>query len=113
MHGIRIGRRKAPIEAPGLRGPRPLRFVREAREHVRVQRRFDIAENRVIDTQRRRGGQDGIAQRGHVGQKLHAAHGGQGIQLTTPMVLTGAWCLRVLEGFTREVFAMVPALIAS
>jgi flagellar biosynthetic protein FliQ len=29
------------------------------------------------------------------------------------MVLTGAWCLRVLEGFTRELFAMVPTLLGS
>jgi flagellar biosynthetic protein FliQ len=29
------------------------------------------------------------------------------------LVLTGAWSLRVLEGFTREIFAMVPALVAS
>jgi flagellar biosynthetic protein FliQ len=29
------------------------------------------------------------------------------------LVLTGAWCLRVLEGFTREIFAMIPALVQS
>jgi flagellar biosynthetic protein FliQ len=29
------------------------------------------------------------------------------------LVVTGAWCLRVLEGFTREVFAMIPEVIAS
>ena len=29
------------------------------------------------------------------------------------LVLTGGWCLRVLEGFTREVFTMIPALLAS
>jgi flagellar biosynthetic protein FliQ len=29
------------------------------------------------------------------------------------MVLTGGWCLRVLEGFTRELFTMIPALINS
>lgn len=29
------------------------------------------------------------------------------------LVVTGAWCLRVLEGFTREIFAMVPELVAS
>jgi flagellar biosynthetic protein FliQ len=29
------------------------------------------------------------------------------------LTLTGAWCLRVLEGFTRELFAMVPQLINS
>lgn len=29
------------------------------------------------------------------------------------LVLTGAWCLRVLEGFTREIFAMIPQLVAS
>ena len=29
------------------------------------------------------------------------------------LVVTGAWSLRVLEGFTREIFAMVPALVAS
>jgi flagellar biosynthetic protein FliQ len=29
------------------------------------------------------------------------------------LVLTGAWCLHVLEGFTRELFAMVPTLVAS
>jgi hypothetical protein len=26
-------------------------------------------------------------------------------------VLTGAWALRVLEGFTRELFALVPTLL--
>jgi flagellar biosynthesis protein FliQ len=29
------------------------------------------------------------------------------------MVVTGAWSLRVLTGFTREIFAMVPALVQS
>jgi flagellar biosynthetic protein FliQ len=29
------------------------------------------------------------------------------------MVLTGAWCLRVLEGFTHQIFAMIPTLLAS
>ena len=29
------------------------------------------------------------------------------------IVLTGAWALRVLEGFTRELFAMVPTLLNS
>lgn len=29
------------------------------------------------------------------------------------LVLTGAWCLRVLESFTRELFTMVPTLIGS
>ncbi|HEY6795703.1 MAG TPA: flagellar biosynthetic protein FliQ [Kineosporiaceae bacterium] len=29
------------------------------------------------------------------------------------LVVTGAWSLRVLEGFTREIFAMVPLLVAS
>jgi len=29
------------------------------------------------------------------------------------LVLTGGWCLRVLEGFTRELFTMIPALLAS
>jgi flagellar biosynthetic protein FliQ len=29
------------------------------------------------------------------------------------LVVTGAWCLRVLEGFTREIFAMVPTLVNS
>ncbi|MFI7585886.1 flagellar biosynthetic protein FliQ [Spongisporangium articulatum] len=29
------------------------------------------------------------------------------------LVLTGSWCLHVLEGFTREIFAAVPALLAS
>ena len=29
------------------------------------------------------------------------------------LVVTGAWSLRVLEGFTREIFAMVPAMVAS
>jgi len=29
------------------------------------------------------------------------------------LVVTGAWSLRVLEGFTREIFAMVPALVKS
>jgi flagellar biosynthetic protein FliQ len=29
------------------------------------------------------------------------------------LVLTGAWSLRVLTGFTREIFAMVPQLVAS
>lgn len=29
------------------------------------------------------------------------------------LVLTGAWSLRVLTGFTREIFAMVPELVAS
>lgn len=27
------------------------------------------------------------------------------------IVLTGTWSLRVLEGFTRELFAMVPTLL--
>jgi flagellar biosynthesis protein FliQ len=29
------------------------------------------------------------------------------------LVLTGAWCLRVLTAFTRQVFSMVPELVAS
>lgn len=29
------------------------------------------------------------------------------------LVVSGAWTLRVLEGFTREIFAMVPALLGS
>jgi flagellar biosynthetic protein FliQ len=29
------------------------------------------------------------------------------------LVLTGGWCLRVLEGFTREIFAMIPTLLNS
>jgi flagellar biosynthetic protein FliQ len=29
------------------------------------------------------------------------------------LVVTGAWSLRVLTGFTREIFAMVPQLVAS
>jgi flagellar biosynthesis protein FliQ len=29
------------------------------------------------------------------------------------MVITGAWSLRVLEGFTREIFAMIPALVSA
>jgi flagellar biosynthetic protein FliQ len=29
------------------------------------------------------------------------------------LVLTGAWSLRVLEGFTREIFAMIPTLVQS
>ena len=29
------------------------------------------------------------------------------------LVLTGGWCLRVLEGFTRDLFTMIPALLAS
>jgi flagellar biosynthetic protein FliQ len=29
------------------------------------------------------------------------------------LVLTGAWSLRVLEGFTRELFAQIPRLVAS
>ena len=29
------------------------------------------------------------------------------------LVFTGAWCLQTLEGFTREIFAMVPTLLAS
>ena len=29
------------------------------------------------------------------------------------LVVTGAWSLRVLTGFTREVFAMIPELVAS
>jgi flagellar biosynthesis protein FliQ len=29
------------------------------------------------------------------------------------LVVTGAWSLRVLEGFTRAVFAMIPQLVAS
>ncbi|MDQ1292777.1 MAG: flagellar biosynthesis protein FliQ [Actinomycetota bacterium] len=27
------------------------------------------------------------------------------------MVVTGAWCLRVLEGFTLEIFGMIPTLL--
>ncbi|MBT0771399.1 flagellar biosynthetic protein FliQ [Kineosporia sp. J2-2] len=27
------------------------------------------------------------------------------------LVLTGGWCLKTLEGFTRELFNMVPTLI--
>jgi flagellar biosynthesis protein FliQ len=27
------------------------------------------------------------------------------------LVLTGGWCLKTLEGFTRELFAMVPSLL--
>ena len=27
------------------------------------------------------------------------------------LVVTGAWCLRVLESFTRDLFAMVPSLL--
>ena len=29
------------------------------------------------------------------------------------LVLTGSWCLHVLEGFTRQVFAAIPLLLAS
>ena len=29
------------------------------------------------------------------------------------LVLTGAWSLRVLESFTRELFATIPQLVAS
>jgi flagellar biosynthetic protein FliQ len=29
------------------------------------------------------------------------------------LVVTGAWSLRVLEGFTRELFTMVPALLST
>jgi flagellar biosynthesis protein FliQ len=29
------------------------------------------------------------------------------------LVVTGAWSLRVLEGFTTQMFAMVPTLVAS
>jgi flagellar biosynthetic protein FliQ len=29
------------------------------------------------------------------------------------LVVTGAWCLKVLESFTRELFAMVPTLLGS
>ena len=29
------------------------------------------------------------------------------------LVISGAWTLRVLEGFTREIFAMVPTLLNS
>ncbi len=29
------------------------------------------------------------------------------------LVLTGPWCLRVLEGFTDQLFAMVPTLLNS
>lgn len=29
------------------------------------------------------------------------------------LVITGAWCLRVLESFTRELFTLVPTLIGS
>jgi flagellar biosynthetic protein FliQ len=29
------------------------------------------------------------------------------------LVLTGAWCLRVLVGFTNELFAMIPTLLKS
>jgi flagellar biosynthetic protein FliQ len=29
------------------------------------------------------------------------------------LVLTGAWCLRVLVGFTHQLFAMVPSLLNS
>lgn len=29
------------------------------------------------------------------------------------LVLTGGWVLRVLEGFTRQVFAMIPTLLNS
>jgi flagellar biosynthetic protein FliQ len=29
------------------------------------------------------------------------------------LVITGGWCLRVLEGFTRELFTMIPAMLNS
>lgn len=29
------------------------------------------------------------------------------------LVVTGSWCLRVLEGFTRELFATVPTLLGT
>lgn len=29
------------------------------------------------------------------------------------LVLTGAWALRTLEGFTRELFSLVPSLVNS
>ncbi len=29
------------------------------------------------------------------------------------LVITGGWCLRVLEGFTIDLFAMIPALLNS
>jgi flagellar biosynthesis protein FliQ len=31
----------------------------------------------------------------------------------TVLVLTGAWCLRVLESFVHQIFSMVPQLLAS
>jgi flagellar biosynthetic protein FliQ len=27
------------------------------------------------------------------------------------MIVTGGWCLRVLEGFTLEIFGMIPSLL--
>ncbi len=29
------------------------------------------------------------------------------------LVITGSWCLRTLVGFTRELFALVPSLLAT
>lgn len=29
------------------------------------------------------------------------------------LVISGAWTLRVLEGFTREIFAMIPSLLGT
>ena len=29
------------------------------------------------------------------------------------MIITGGWCLRVLEGFTHQLFDMIPTLINS
>ncbi len=29
------------------------------------------------------------------------------------LVVSGAWTLRVLEGFTREIFAMIPSLLGT
>ena len=29
------------------------------------------------------------------------------------LVVSGAWTLRVLEGFTREIFAMIPSLLST
>ena len=56
------GRRPAPVVGPGLRRRVRRRLVVIARDHVRMQRRILVAENRVVDPQRVRRDEDGVAE---------------------------------------------------
>ena len=49
VHGVGVSRRPGPVERKGLCRARSLRLRGMARENMRMQRRLDIAEHRVIN----------------------------------------------------------------